>query len=355
MEVLKIVFLIIGAKIGAGFASGKEIFTYFAKYGIISLFFIIPLFFLFYYFVYYLLCFGANKSSFNIKDGNNDLFKNVTIKNQNIFNLFMFFTFLILSSAMFSGLVSLFKVYFPDIGQFATTIVIIIFTLILIKCSFKTLSKLSYIIVPLIIFCILLNTLVSFNTNNFATNFGITNYSLLPVSCLLYSAQNTFLASFVIIKSGNGTDAKSRHKISFLVSLILCLLLALGILCFMFNPKLVYSDMPFAEMSISLSPYFGYLFGFIIFGSIITTYATTLTSLKQYFNGNKFYNSEYGMIALVCVLSLVNFGNIVEYLYPIIGIFGLIYILKIRSSLHLSSKLFLNKSNKPIHKTSKNA
>lgn len=54
------------------------------------------------------------------------------------------------------------------------------------------------------------------------------------------------------------------------------------------------------------------------------------------------------MLILVIVLSLFNFGKIVEYLYPLIGAFGLIYLYKIITynyKLNYLKKLIKNKIN----------
>lgn len=354
MKVVKIAFIIIGAKIGAGFASGKEIFEYFAKFGINSLLFVIPLFFLFYFFTYICLTFGAGFSDFNLKKGNDILKLKIKYKktNVNLLNVFMFLTFLILCSAMFSGLIALTKTYFPTISKFIVFGFVIVLSYIMINTSFKTLSSISYFIVPLIVICIIINASFTFKTYSFAMSFGNQGIVSLPILTVLYASQNTFLASFVIIKSGKGLSSKERKVISLMVASTLCALLILGILCFLFNPKLAYSNMPFAEISMSISPYFSYMFGFIIFSSIITTYATTLTSLKEFFKGDKKYNKQSIMLLLIVILSLLDFGDIIQYLYPFIGILGLIYILRMYFCLNLSSKSFFQKANKSIHKTS---
>ena len=118
---------------------------------------------------------------------------------------------------------------------------------------------------------------------------------------------------------------------SLTTALTLCILLTLGILCFLFNPRLAYCEMPFAEVAIAINPVFSIVFAIILFGSIITTHATCLTSLKEYFKGDKKYNNYKSMLALIVLLSLLNFGKIIGYLYPLIGAFGLIYYYKILS------------------------
>ena len=350
MKVFKIAFIIIGAKIGAGFASGKEIFEYFAKFGIKSLFFIPVLFFLFYFFTYTLLTFGSKLKKNNLKDANNLLIKSIKIrkKNFNIFDIFMFVTFLILSAAMFTGLVTLFQIYFPICSKWLMYVIVLILTFVMIKISFKTISSISYFIVPMIVIFIIINATFTFTPNSFTTSLGFANIITLPILTILYATQNTFLASFVIIKAGANLSPFERKKVSLIVSGVLCSLLTIGVLCFLFNPSLCHSSMPFAEISKEINPIYSYIFGFIIFSSILTTYATTITSLKEYFKNNQKY-SEYIMLALISFLSLIDFSHIIKYLYPIIGMFGFVYIYKAYITSNLSFKSFFKNTDNCIH------
>ncbi len=331
MKIFKTSAIIIGAIIGAGFASGKEIFEYFAKYGICSLFFVIPLFFVIFFFVYTYLKFGENKEDFNLKQSNKYLCKQFKIFNLkfNPFDVCLFLTFLIHSSAMFSGLVALFETYLPSGYRIIYFVVALVITIVLLKTSFKSFSILSNLVVPLIIVCIILNVVCSFGSGTISTSFGINTILPLPFLTIVYASQNTFFSSFVIIKLGNDLNKKQRIFTSLIVSGILCLLITLGILCFMFNPSLAYCEMPFAEVAINVNPIFSIVFAIILFGSIITTHATCLTSLKEYFKGEKGYNNSFLMVVLIVALSLINFGKIVEYLYPLIGAFGILYFYKI--------------------------
>ena len=333
MKVLKTSAVIIGSIIGAGFASGKEIFEYFAKYGMVSLLFIVPLFFVLFCFVYVYLKFGEKKENFSLKQCNSLLCKNVKLLGLsfNPFDAGLFCTFLVLCSAMFSGLVALFATYMPSGHKLIYIALALLISIILLKTSFKSFKLLSNLVVPLIIICIILNVVCSFNSGNFSNNFGITNILPLPFLTLAYGSQNTFFCSFIIIKLGNKLNKKERLLTSLTTALTLCILLTLGILCFLFNPRLAYCEMPFAEVAIAINPVFSIVFAIILFGSIITTHATCLTSLKEYFKGDKKYNNSKLMLALIVLLSLLNFGKIIGYLYPLIGAFGLIYYYKILS------------------------
>lgn len=358
MKIIKISAIIIGSIIGAGFASGKEIFEYFAKYGIYSLFFIIPLFIFFSFFIYIYLSFGQQTKGLQFKNANKLLYqgKKIFNLNFNLFNMFLFFSFLILSSAMFSALISLMQTYFPYGHKLLYFLIAIIITILLLNISFNKLSSLSNFIVPLIIICLLLNVVCSFKSGNFCFNFGISNILPLPFLTLMYTSQNTFFCSVIISKLGKEVNKQEKIAISLIVSGVLSLLILIGILCFLFNPKLIYADMPFAEVAIAINPIFSFIFAIILFGSILTTYITSLSSLQEMFINKKKHTSNFIILLLIVLLGLLNFSNIIKYLYPLIGAFGLLYVYKVYVYTKASMfKFFLQKPHKKVHSTGKQA
>lgn len=337
MNTIKTIFVIIGSIIGAGFASGKEIYEYFAKFGSISILYCLPLFFLFFILIKTYLNFGSKFKSSNLKTFNIIILNSISSKKVkfNFINIFMFLTFFILSSAMYSGLFSLFKTYFPNLNGILPFLAIFILSYLFTKGSFKFLNVISFIVVPLIIVYLIINSTYTFNPQNI-TIFTSENIGLLPVLCLLYASQNTFLCSYILIKSGSGQTKKQQNQTAFFSALILILLIVFGIICLLSCPNSTYHEMPFAICAFNISNIFGAVYGLIIFCAIITTYLSTLTSLKEYFKGEKKYNKQIVMVLLIALFSLINFGVIVKYLYPIIGAFGVVYF------------VFTNKASKNI-------
>lgn len=323
MKNLKTAFLIVGAIVGAGFASGKEIYVYFASFGGISILFLIPLFALIFLYTKVLLKLGNCNKQISITSINNAICPKFEVFNKkiNILTIFMFITFLILCSAMFSGLKALLETYLSGFSKPVIFTIVLGLTIILLKFSFASLASLSAIVVPLIIFGILLLSFISSSGFNF--DFVIQSPHNLPILTILYASQNMFLASFAIIDAGK--VELNFTKVSLYVACIICGLLFVGILCFLNNPFICGLEMPFAEISKSINPTFSAVFGIIIFFSIITTYITSLSSLKEFFKGEKKYNKQSIMLLAIVLLSLLDFGNIIAYLYPIIGIFGVIY------------------------------
>jgi len=331
MKVFKASMFIVGAIIGGGFASGKEIFEYFAKYGAVALLYVVPLFVLFYMFIKTYLKIGCKIENFNLRSVNKMIYsKNSFSKSKaNPYDIIFLITFFISASAMFAGLVGLIKSYLQNLNTFVCYILVFGVSLILYKTSLKKFEMLSNLVVPLIIVCIVITSVLSIKGGNFAFNISNANAINLPFKTLTYVGQNTFFACFVIAKLGKNLSPKEQKQTSFLTALILSLLLILGILIFLFNPKLANFDLPFAIISGNLNLIFNIIFAFVILFSIITTYATILTSLKSFNFNNKKHNNPFIMLGIIAFLSLFNFGKIIKYLYPIIGVFGIIYFIKI--------------------------
>ena len=75
MRQIKLILLIIGTIIGAGFVSGKDIAIFFSNYGYFSLIFIFPMFFLLYFIIFKLLIIGSKNKINNASDLNIVIFK----------------------------------------------------------------------------------------------------------------------------------------------------------------------------------------------------------------------------------------------------------------------------------------
>ena len=94
------VMIIIGTVIGSGFASGKEITTFFTVFGYYSFLSLPIIFFGFYFCIYKLLLIGSKNKIENIDQLNYLIFK----KNNKIIKIFTFISFVIISSTIISGL-----------------------------------------------------------------------------------------------------------------------------------------------------------------------------------------------------------------------------------------------------------
>lgn len=326
MNIIKVSFLIIGTIIGAGFASGKEIYEYFVVYGNNCLFTLPILFISFFICIFLLLKIGQKTKIKYIDELNGKLFNN-----KRIINIFTFFTFLILNSAMFSGFLNIIKIYFPNFNTIFAIFICILFTILLSNINLKLFTYLSFIIVPFMIILMIINDCKILQlTSNISKSMLSIISILMPV---LYVFQNVFLSSFVIVKSAKDLSNRQCVLTAILTSSVICFLIGLSCIALL-KSDYGMSEIPFAESALSINSTFGYIYGLVLVCAIITTCISTLTTFKEFFNGKKFYENQFVMISLIVILGLFDFSFIVAYLYPIIGCIGFVYIVFCYRYLH---------------------
>ena len=144
MRCLKITILILGTIIGAGFASGKEITTFFTVFGYYSFLSLPIIFFGFYFCIYKLLLIGSKNKIENIDQLNYIIFK----KENKLVKIFTFISFIIISSTMISGLRQSLEVS-TFIFDFIFTIIIILFLFFLIDKNLKYLNIICMVTIPI--------------------------------------------------------------------------------------------------------------------------------------------------------------------------------------------------------------
>lgn len=339
-NILKIVFVIIGTMIGAGFASGKEIYLFFFSFGIegvVGLLISAIITGITIYktleiinknniktykeFVYYL---GKRKNNNN----NNKKIGSVINVVVNSFILVSFFI-------MIAG----FGTYFNQtygIPKIFGGIALAIFCFFVFMTSTKGIVKVNSLIVPILIITVLI--------------IGITNILNLPIgdlnkyiirqnnssfilSSITYSSYNSILLVPVLITLRNYLkDKKQILKITVISSFIILILSSSIFFLFTkIDVDIKNLEMPAVYMVEKILPLFKNIYGIIILGSIITTAVSLGASFLQNVSKNK---KSYPQIALImCITSVlisnIGFSNLVATLDPIFGYLGLIQIFMI--------------------------
>ena len=225
-NVLKVVFVIIGTLIGAGFASGQEVYLFFFSYGMKGLIGIL---------ISSIIIGVVIYSTFNIlnkykintyKDFLNFLIpKNTKLKiiANFIINIFILITFFI----MIAG----FGAYFEQeigINRLVGSLILAIITFIVFMTSIKGVVKVNELIVPILIGFIFIIGIISIknihilNLENYVIRTNYTNFAL---SAVLYSSYNSILLIPVLITLNNYVKNKKQiFYISFISAIVTILL-----------------------------------------------------------------------------------------------------------------------------------
>lgn len=312
--------LIIGTIIGAGFCSGKEIVTYFAKYGFSSLFFV-PMLLVLYYFIFKLfLSFGLQENCNSINEINKKVFGKAT----NILNFLLFFIYLIFTSAMFAGIFHIGQNFNNYFGYFLLLFSFILSYILLLK-PFSILKKINSILIPiLIVLMLVLCVFGIFNGSSVNFNIQLNNSFLMFFNPIIYACQGLAIAYYILVKAGENLTKKQVKNSSFFVALTLCFVQSLIIVVVNINPTLLNSAMPMLSLAFAMGFPFDALYFVLLYIAILTTLLSTSRSLFSLV-ALKIKNSKvcaFVVLLLALILSFFGFDKIVNYFYPIIGMIG---------------------------------
>ena len=335
-DILKIVFVIIGTLIGAGFASGQEMYIFFFSHGIkgiIGIFITSILMGIVIYrtftiinkndvktykqFLEIFLKANKEKTFFNLKN-----IINIVI------NIFVLITFFI----MIAG----FGAYFGQelgLDSIIGSILLSIFTLIIFMTSVEGVIKANGILVPILIIFITIIGIINlkdidiYNLKNYLISRNESNYIL---SALLYCSYNSILLIPVLITLRDYIKSKKQIGIISIITtgIIILLSIIIFLLLVRVDVDITKLEMPAVYVVSNMFKILKIGYGFIILGSIFTTAISLGTSFLQNVSSNK---KSYTQIAVImCITSVIvskiGFSNLINSLYPIFGYLGLIQI-----------------------------
>lgn len=336
-NIFKVVFVIIGTLIGAGFASGQEVYQFFFSYGLEGLIGIVISSALMGITIYKTLVFV---DAYNIKNYKEYLELFIKPKKQEkyfylkniiniVINIFILITFFI----MIAG----FGAYFEQeigLNNIIGSIILSILSFIVLMTSVKGVIKVNEILVPiLIIFVTIIGILNLKNLSILDLNKYIikTNNSSYILSGILYCSYNSILVIPVLITLKN--YLKNQRQIGIISVLTTIITIALSVMIFFLLVKvdvdITKLEMPVVYVVSNVFKSLKIIYGFIILSSIFTTAVSLGNSFLQNTSKNK---KSYTQIAsIMCITSVlvskIGFSNLINSLYPIFGYLGLIQIL----------------------------
>lgn len=326
IEVISITLVIIGALIGAGFASGQEFFSFFYIYGKNGIYGILIMSILIGIFIYKSLKIIYQKQVYNYND-----FLNLFIKNTKIRNVILWIVNVLLLVSFYI-MVAGFGAYFEQeigINRIIGSIVLNLLCVIVFFSNIKGVLKASNLIVPFLIFFIFfigIKNIVQIRTIDF---YQMKNNWIL--SMLIYNSYNFILLMPVLISLKKQiTKEKNIKKVSILVTIII-LILSISIFFLLLNANI--KEIENQEMPIVyiISNYFNKykkIYAFIVLASIFTTAISVGIGFLQ--NISKNSNSYPQFVLFMCITSLlmsnIGFSKLLNFIYPVFGYIGILQI-----------------------------
>ncbi len=299
-KVLSGTFTLLGAVIGAGFISGRELCDFFGTDNFfIGLSLSTALFFIF---TLRLLNIGYKYGGY--ENFLNGLPKRISAPYEILMNVGAF----ILLSGMIAGISGMEGAFTPIV-----TLVSVISAFFICSVGIKGLNAVNNFSVP---FILALTVFALFKENNFFFRGGGVEIGKL-FSAFSYSGLNIFLASPVIMDLGK--DMKSRKFLLSVVSALFTFLLAsLILLSLSANMSSVVKDMPLNDV-LSAYPAFK---AAVFFGVLTTLYS----SYYPLYKGVKSAAAKIAVLIAAYLLSKIGFSNIVGNIYPLLGIAGFCFL-----------------------------
>lgn len=328
---IKAIFVIIGTIIGAGFASGQEIYSFFNVYkenGIIGIIISSILIGLIIYIVL------KKSSDLNIKSYNELLEQSkisdrIKIILKVIINIFLLMSFYI----MVAGFSAYFKQEL-NIPNIITASIISLICYITFMKNIDGIANINTIIIPVLILIILGLGLKS-DLPGTIDNIDITNIKLSGnwlLRAIEYASYNSILLIPMLISLKKYT-IKNEKKVS-IVSTIIFFILSIIIYFIMFNINgLENIEIPLVYIANQHGKTYSIIYSVVI---IVAIYTTMISAGYGFLNNcTKKQNNFKILAAFICIFAIfisnLSFSKLVNLTYPVFGILGfaqLIYILK---------------------------
>ncbi len=322
--------VIVGTVIGSGFLSGKEIVVFFSRFGKMSYFCIFLAFLLFWGLFYFFLKYAGGT-----------LNRLASSKYAKVLN---FLICLILSAAMFAGIIDLLSSLWFPIQISIIFIMLLICSRIALKGA-SVLEKLNLFLVPIMIVFLIINliSLLSLKTSSLFVG-GYYPYSIF--FCVLYVILNTSNSAIVISNFSKELTQKQKVQVSFSAALALFIILLFANIVLLQNSFAFGQEMPLLYLVKGVQKI---LMSIIMLIGCSTTLFSLVYTISSSLRGvhNKFFLLFFS-VGLPFALSFLGFGLIVSYCYPLTSVLGIFLLCD------LFCIPFFKKVYKGIHSTRKN-
>ena len=323
----KIIFVLIGTFVGAGFASGKEIFNFFTIYKYNSFFSIIVFATLLFLVIY--KCLNI-KTSLKISNYREFLF--YCEKKYKFFyhRFFLFIINIFLASSFYIMVIALSSLfhYQLNIAKWITILfTICICYVILLKRDIHFIYVINSILMPILILFML--SLCFFNINLSAIDVSVShNTSLFVIFMgLLYFSYNSLLLIPIVFDLKIDGNKKMNFKIAFFYSLIILIITFLvNLLLLSFYPLVEAVELPILYVSNSSIFFFSFVYFFVILSAIFTTMISSGYSFMSSLNSNNYRGKLIIFLLFSFILGNFSFSSLINFFYPLFGLVGFIQI-----------------------------
>lgn len=314
MKVLSLVFFIVASVVGAGFASGKEIATYFCRFGFLAIPSIVATGVVFYVLIKHCLLISKEKDNFKLSPK---------------YTFLLYSTLVFLGGSMLAGNDVLGDMLHIPCLNLITLLLAGIF----VHIGVKSIKRISFVVSPIIFGCIVLLFVAGLDKIGVKINIPITNSPVLSfINVAGYISFNFLLVAMYLLNIGKNYTEKQIKLASFLSSaFIVCLIIVIGFLVMFSKPNIYSSDMPLIKFAFLESKTFGYIMLVVVWIGLLSSLLSCLYSMLEISRNyikNRFLNLIINLL-LILGISQIGFVVIVNYVYLVAGLVGLTFVYKV--------------------------
>jgi len=328
-QAFQVAAVYVGTVVGAGFATGKEIVEFFSRFGFFGLISILMSGYLFIGLGSKLMRMAAHIDAKSYQEFNEYLFGKWPSR---VINVFMLFMLLGVSAVMLSGAGAVFEEQL-GLPKTAGVFLTIFLSFIVMLVGTKGLYAVNTFVVPLMITFSIILMLFSVQMPNFMQQLLFIPHAddgwksvIAPFS---YVALNLGLSQAVLVPIA--TEVKDDWTIKWggiLGGAALTIILIASHFTLIMLPNLELYNIPMAIVMRNLAPFLYWIFVLVIYGEIFTSVIGNVFGLDRQL---KQYMSIPTMISVTLIfvvsylISLVNYGTLLSYLYPLFGYICMIF------------------------------
>ena len=325
---LKIIFVIIGTIIGAGFASGQEIILFFQRFGWIGFLGLLFSNFITACVIYQVLNIVWKKDIYSYKDFLEQIIgrkKKTVLCINSIVNSFLMISFYIMIAGFGAYFFQEFKI--PSyIGAFIGGGI----CLFIFYGNVKGIVKVNQVLIPFLIFLICMLGYVNLSNMEWKLVTGTSHLKGI-INSISYASYNSILLIPILVSMKEFIKEKKQIKVIALFCFLIFTSLAM-ILFFLLNSFPVDSSMveiPILHIASQKGKLFQYLYGGVILAAILTSAISAgYGLLNNITKSRRAYIVYNGLLCVTGILiSQFGFSNLVEILYPVFGYLGLLQII----------------------------
>ena len=316
------VLSIIGTLIGAGFASGREIINFFFNNHKVNIVFCALFLMLIYFSIIFLLKIGKKHPS--LIHLNTSIYK----KFQYIPTFIYLTIYFITVSSMFAAIQYLCNLLSHSWIYF----IILMLIFITISNGFNSIVKLNTIFTPILIIYLTILPISFISKTHTSTNLITTNFNLTSfTNTLLYTGMNIATAIAVILPIGAKTNPKKHKFIALFSTLIISIIFLIMVIALVNLPNIQQNtQMPILNMQPQNLKLLTLILLLIATTTTLVSCAYPLVEFSESIIPNKYIATTIIIIPTLLV-ACMGFSNIIAYLYPIMGILGIVHLLSLGS------------------------